>query len=122
MSDEGNVVEFKVTAPSARMKQFDDVANKRRSCEHKRVEVWGTEPILECSDCGGVVDPYDWIRKRCRDWKQMVDSVKYNVASAKEELDGLKTAIRLLRKEYKDELEKARACRELFVRPPRRSF
>lgn len=124
MSDEtgGNVVEFKVTAPSARMKQFDDVADKRRFCKHVHVEIWGNEPILECGDCGGVVDPYKWIRDRCSDWRQMVGAVEFKVHEAKEELEGLRTAVRMLRGEYKDELEKARACRELFVRPPRRSF
>lgn len=87
-----------------------------------RVAVWGNEPILECSDCGGVVDPYKWIRERCADWKQMVDAVQWKVSAAKEELEGLRTAIRLLRKEYKDEVEKARAERNMFVQPPRRSF
>lgn len=119
-----NVVEFKSAAPSARMKQFDDLPelNKRRFCGHKHVVVWGTEPIIECADCGGVVDPYKWIRDRCADWREMEAAISYKIQAAKEELEGLRAAVRMLRGEYKDEMEKARACRELFVRPPRRSF
>lgn len=123
MSDDaGNIVEFKASAPTARMKQFDDVPDKRRFCKHVHVEIWGNEPILECGDCGGVVDPYKWIRDRVSDWRQMESAVAFKVREAKEELEGLRASIRILRGEYKDELEKARACRELFVRPPRRSF
>ena len=122
MADGGNIVKFQAGAPSARMKSLTDDLAKRRCCKHEHVEIWMNEPILECADCGGVVDPYTWIRNRVTDWKQMVNAVEWKVRETKEELEGLKAQVRILRAEYKDELEKARACRELFVRPPRRSF
>lgn len=122
MADENNIVVFRTAAPSARLKEFDDKESARRFCKHPSIIVWPNEPILECRDCSGVVDPYYWIRERCNDWERVQQEVDWKASSAKEELEGLRTAIRLLRKEYKDEVEKARAERSMFVQPPRRSF
>ena len=116
-----DIVDISTAAPSARFKVLDR-DDKRLRCPHKRIEVWPKEPIIECADCGAVVDPFQWIRDRCADWKQMVASVDWKVADAKRELEELKREIRLLRKEFKDEAEKEAASRRLMVMPPRKSF
>jgi hypothetical protein len=121
MSEDGKVINFKTAAPSARMKQFD-AADKRPSCPHHHIEIWHKEPIIECQDCGAVVDPYYWIRQRCEDWRQMEDAVQWRINAAKRELEELRVAVRLVRKEYKDEAEKRQAERQLMVMPPQRSF
>lgn len=124
MSEEDNIVNFKAaSAPSARVKTWRDVGEKRAMCRHTHVEVYSNEPILECKDCGGIVDPYVWIRQRCADWKQMEDAIHYRITSAKDEYENLKKAIRHLRGEWKDEVEKNRAERHsLMIRPPAKSF
>lgn len=124
MADETNIVDFKASAaPSARVKTWQDVGEKRAMCRHTHVEVYSNEPILECKDCGGIVDPYVWIRKRCSDWKQMEDAVQCRISMAKAEYEDLKKAVRHLRGEWKDEVEKNRAeRRSLMIRPPQKSF
>ena len=124
MSDEAKVIDFKShTAPSARVKSWQDVGDKRSACPHIHVEVYDKEPILECRDCGGIVDPYWWIRRRCADWKQMTDAVEYKVKDTKRELEELRVAVRHLRGEWKDAAEKNAAERHsLMIVKPRRSF
>jgi hypothetical protein len=117
--EEDNIIEFRKAAPSARLKPFDGT-EKHATCKHDRVEIWRREPILECADCGVVVDPYAWIRDRVSDWHHMVSEVEYRRSEAQRELDGLKEKLRILRKEYGSEVEKRRAEHALMVLPPQR--
>lgn len=118
MSEE-NVIEFRKAAPSARLKEFEGT-EKHVACQHRHVEIWRREPILECADCGVVVDPYAWIRDRVIDWRQMVSDVEYRRDEAQRELNELKARLRVLRKEYSSEIEKRQAEHALMVLPPRR--
>lgn len=106
MDDSGNVVEFKKGAPSARLKSLA-VDDKRRGCPHRSIEVWPKEPIIECATCGTVVDPYWWLRERCADWREMVQSVEWRRDEAKRELDELRAQLRVLE-------------RQLMIMPPRK--
>lgn len=114
------VVTFRSASPSARLKKFD-ADDKRQQCQHKRIEVWRKEPIIECAECGAVVDPYWWMRERCQDWRQMVDAVTYRRDEAQRELDELKKHLRILRKEYATEAERIRAEQQLMHMPPRKA-
>lgn len=118
MADD-NVIDFKQGAPSAKMKRFDGT-EKHLSCKHRHVEIWRREPILECTDCGVVVDPWQWIRDRCSDWKEMLAAVEWKRDEAQRELNELKERLRVIRKEYASEIEKRRAEHALMVLPPRR--
>lgn len=122
MSDESGdstIVDFRSAAPSMRIKPRE-VGDHRAFCKHKQIEVWAAEPIITCSSCGATVDPFSWLRDRCRDWQQLRDTALYQVEEAKREMAELKTAIRLLRKEYADEAEKSHVERQLMVLPPRK--
>ena len=119
MPDEDNIIEFRVGAPSARLKDLD-WKDKRSRCEHRRVEIWRKEPILECSDCGAVVDAHQWIRDRCQDWAQVMSNLKFKRQEIETEIEQLKKARRILRKKYKDENERRAAERALMVMPPQR--
>lgn len=116
---EDKVVAFRAGAPSMRLKSLD-WTDKRAHCKHVAVQVWQDEPILECKDCGAVVDPYRWIRDRCATWKKMEDEVGYRVKAAKGEMEDLQKSLRILRGEYKDERERRQAETALMVLPPRR--
>lgn len=118
--DEENVVSFRSASPSARLKKFDH-DDKRQHCQHKSIEVWCKEPIIECTACGAVVDPYWWIRERCNDWREMVAAITWRRDEAQRELDELKARLRILRKEYATEAERIRAESQLMHMPPQRS-
>lgn len=117
MSDE-NVVSFRAAAPSARMKTFDK-PDARALCDHRQVQVWRREPILECEKCGAVVDPYEWIRGRVQDWDRMQESLEYRREEVIRETKQLQAALRILKGEYKDEQERRMAERALMVLPGR---
>lgn len=119
MTDDSNIIEFQKGAPSARLKQFEGT-EKHVGCKHRRVEIWPREPILECADCGVVVDAHAWIRDRVIDWRQMVNDVEWKRDEAQRELNELKERLRILRKEYNSEIEKRRAEAALMALPPRR--
>lgn len=119
MSDEDNIVEFRTGAPSARLKNLD-WQDKRARCKHKRVEIWRKEPILECTDCGAVVDAHQWIRDRCQDWAQVMSNLKFKKQEIEAEIDELKKARRILRRKYKDERERREAEGALMHMPPQR--
>lgn len=119
MADDSNIVEFRAGAPSARLKQFDGT-EKHVGCQHRRVEIWPREPILECADCGVMVDAHEWIRSRVHDWRQMVSAVEWKRDEAQREINELKERLHMLRKEYATEIEKRRAEHALMVMPPRR--
>jgi hypothetical protein len=119
MADEDNIVEFRAAAPSARLKNLD-WQDKRARCRHKRVEIWRKEPILECTDCGAVVDAHQWIRDRCQDWAQVMSNLKFKKQEIEAEIGELKKARRILRKKYKDDREKRDAERALMHMPPQR--
>lgn len=119
MADEAdNIVNFRSGAPSARLKHLD-WSDERTRCQHKRVEVWAKEPILECADCKAIVDPYQWIRDRCRDWDEIESTHKFRKAEMKSEENSLRKALRLLRGEYADVKERREAERSLMVLPKR---
>lgn len=126
MSDAGsdNVVSFRAAAPSARLKELD-WTDKRARCEHKKIEVWAKEPILECRDCGAVVDPYAWIRSRINDWRYWQEAERAKYDDLKREREDLQKQVRILRGEYKDEAERVAAeraaARAVAIMPPRRS-
>lgn len=115
-----NVIGFRPGPPSARLKSLD-WKDKRANCRHRRIEVWTKEPIIECADCGAVVDPYAWMRATIGEWKEMVDAVKYQRRAIEGEIEELKKGLRILRKEYRDEREKQEAANHLMIMPPRRS-
>ena len=114
MSDESKVVSIRDGAPSARLK-FPDWSDKRARCEHKQVEIWAKEPIIECSMCGAVVDPYEWLRARCRDWHSLHASLEHKRDEISREIKQLSEALRVLRGEYKSEAEKRAAERSLHI-------
>lgn len=117
--EDDKIVAFRPGVPSMRLKSLD-WTDKRAHCKHTAIEVWQDEPILECKDCGAVVDPYRWIRDRCATWKRMEDEVDYRVKEAKGELKELTKALRILRGEYEGERERRQAETALMVLPPRR--
>jgi len=119
--DDGNIVDFKSSAPSARLKSFDRSA-KHTSCRHKQIEVWHREPIIECQNCGVVVDPYQWIRDRCRDHDQMMNSLEYQKQALQGEIEELKKMRRVLRREYRDERERRDTERAVAVLPPQSRY
>ena len=119
MADEENIIEFRAATPSARLKKLD-WQDKRSRCPHRRVEIWSKEPILECADCGAVVDAHQWIRDRCQDWAQMMSNLKFKRQEIETEIEELKKARRILRKKYKDEREKREAERAIMIMPPQR--
>lgn len=119
MPDDDKVVSFRSGAPSARLKELH-WNDKRALCQHMSVEVWTSEPILECADCGAVVDPYQWIRNRVKDWAHMENEAKYRVDDAKREIADLKKTLKALRGEVDDAAEANRVKHALMVMPPRR--
>ena len=122
-AEDNNVVSFRAAAPSARLKDLD-WTDKRAQCKHKNVEIWAKEPIIECSECGAVVDPYDWIRDRVKDWRHWhhAEFIKYK--ELKREREELQKQVRILRGEYRDEAERVaaerNAARAIAVMPPRK--
>jgi hypothetical protein len=123
MSDDGesNVVEFRRldSSPSAQLKRLD-ITDKKRSCQHKKVHIWVSEPILECKDCGAIVDPYWWMRQTIGSWSSIYDGIKFQENEARKELEALKREIRKLRREFKDEAERQAPDREIMRLPPSR--
>jgi hypothetical protein len=113
------IVAFRSAAPSMRLKSLD-WTDKRSQCKHFAVQVWSNEPILECCDCGAVVDPYQWIRARIAAWSNMEIDASFRVKEARAELEELKKTLRVLRAEYKDEKERREAETALMVLPRRR--
>ncbi len=118
MADDNVINLMDAAVPSARLKQLD-WSDKRARCEHKHVLVWSNEPILECKDCGGIVDPYQWIRGRARDWKSIIDNVEGKKKLIEMEIADLQKALRLLKGEFKDERERQEAKRMLMILPKR---
>lgn len=116
-----DVIDIKKALPSARFKSLE-WSDKRTTCKHDQVEIWPREPILECSNCGAVVDAYAWIRQVCERWRDMEAQVRFKVADMKREADDLKKALRILRAEYKDENERRQAERALMIMPPRKHY
>lgn len=114
---EEKVVDFRKAAPSARLKALD-WKDKRSRCEHYRVEIWQKEPILECADCGAVVDPHVWIRKTVGDWARVIERQKWEMNAAKIECDEIKQQLRMLRKEFANEAEKHKYDSCLMMLPP----
>jgi hypothetical protein len=117
-----NIISFQSAAPSARFRKLDTTdagERKRQTCQHRAVLVWSREPVLECKDCGGIVDPYQWIRDRVRDWENMISAEKYKVDEIKRESEQLKKALRFLRKEFADEREKYEAEHAVATLPPK---
>lgn len=84
--------------------------------------MWQSETVIECADCGAVVDPYVWIRARCHDWHQMLDHIQDQEKQAKAELEKIKKSLRLLRKEYESEVEKKAVESAVMILPPKRSI
>jgi hypothetical protein len=119
VSEPDNIVSFRAAGASALFKDRQTLPERRLDCRHKPIWVYADEPILECRNCGAIVDPFRWIRDRVNEWKSMQAAVDWKIAEAKRELDGLRTAIRQLRGEWKDESEKRRT---LMIQPPRKSF
>lgn len=119
MDDEtpSNVVALQLPRPSARLKRLD-FTDPRARCQHEKVEIWPNQPRIECKACGALVDPYDWLRKHCREWQRMEDDLEAERQNVRDEIEELKKARRLLRQEYADEVEKRRTERAIMVLPP----
>lgn len=116
MSDD-KVVAFRAGDGRPRLKSLS--GNEQRAmCQHDEVEIWPREPILECAQCGAVVDPYEWIRKAVGRWKRFEQAAQWKVDELKREADELMAGLRILRAEYKDEAERRRAERAIAHLPP----
>lgn len=113
------VIDLKSRGPSAALKKLE-WTDKRSSCQHERIEIWPREPIIECADCGVVVDPYYWLRRVCERWRMVEDTAAYRARALKDEADEIKKSLRILRAEYKDESERREAERSLMRLPPRK--
>jgi hypothetical protein len=113
-----NVVSIRTAAPSASVRERE-WSDKKAQCEHKAITIDSSEPVIECRDCGAIVDPYRWIRDRCRDWSRWIDNEQYRQREMRDETKRLQAALRLVRKEYRDEQERRVAEREIMVLPGR---
>lgn len=119
-ADDSNVIDFVGAGVPGMAIKPRDIGDPRRFCKHRQIMVSSDEPIIECATCHAYVDPYNWLRERCADYKKLYDAQTSLVEEAKRELAELKTALRLLRREYADEAEKRRAESSLMILPPRR--
>lgn len=117
--DGGKVIAFRKAPPSSRLKRLED-DEMRLTCRHINVEIWAAEPILECTDCGAVVDPYAWIRTLTREWDAYEKRREDTKREVEREMAELQKRLRILRKEYQDESERCAAEREIAVLPPRK--
>jgi hypothetical protein len=120
MSDD-NVVSFRKDVPSARLKRLD-WNDKRATCRHRCIEVWVKEPIIECSDCGAVVDPFAWIRDLTNEWEEVDRRRDQLRQDAEREMAEIKKQLRMLRGDLRDEKERREAERAVMVLPPRRTL
>ncbi|MDR3437162.1 hypothetical protein [Telmatospirillum sp.] len=55
-------------------------------CSHGRLQIDTERRMLECKDCGRIIDPYDYLMK-CAEAEE---SVYYTVRHLREEVDALK--------------------------------
>lgn len=117
--DESNVLDLKAGLPSARLKRLD-FGDKRARCRHRAIAVWPREPIIECVNCGAVVDPYEWIRTVCRNWEMMKNNQEIERAETAAEIAELKKALKVLRREYAGEAERRQLESAVAILPPRR--
>jgi hypothetical protein len=79
--------------PDLQRKKHVDGDRKDPLCKHWKIYVWTREPIIECQDCGAIVDPYYWLRLTMDNWDNMHARVKFQVDEMKREQDALKKAI-----------------------------
>lgn len=116
MSDDDKVVPFVPSTPSMAFKERGgDI--KRAICKHWRIAVSQDEPMIECRDCGAIVDPYRWLRQSIGQWDGAIREREFKIQQLDGEIEGRKTALRLIRKEYESEAEKRRAERAIAVLP-----
>jgi hypothetical protein len=116
MSETDNVVAFERDLPTSKLKPRNpDKAN----CRHRKIWVSQDEPMVECVQCGSVVDPYAWIRAFTADWNAIQMSHELFKKAAAEEQAEIKRKLRQLRKEYASEAERLRDDREVMVMPAR---
>ena len=120
MGDDDKVVQFRSAELPSRVKRPDD-PKRRAGCQHKRTSIWMDEPILECSDCGAIIDPYCWIREQATKWDQIQGRVDYARKEADREMADIKKQLRQLRGEYADEKEHQATKKALMVLPPRKA-
>ena len=112
MSDD-KVVPFVPGVPSMAFRETATNA-KRAFCQHWRIAVDGSEPIIECRDCGAIVDPYQWLRQSIRNWDAPIKTREFKLET---EIENRKRALRILRNECADEAEKRIAARAIAVLP-----
>ena len=54
-------------------------------CSHTHIEVVETDRLLQCTDCGSLLDPFDWLfslAKKERYLKWQMDDLKKNIEEA----------------------------------------
>ena len=116
MTDKGdNIVKLADFAPSLSVKRVD-WTEKRARCKHRAISVWAKEPIVECRDCGAVVDPIQWIRDRCNDFDYLQAEKKRlesDIAALQESKKLARAAVRREREKAHRELD-----RQAMVLPP----
>lgn len=113
--DDDRVVPFVPGTPSMAFREHTD--HKRAFCQHWRIAVDQREPMIECRDCGAIVDPYHWLRQSIRNWDAPIRDREAKIRQLDNEIEGRKKALRLLRKESADEAEKRQAARAIAVLP-----
>lgn len=73
MGDEpkNNVVKLQPRAAGVEIKRMDR-NDKRSTCRHPSVWIWESEPIMECRDCGAMIDPFVWMRANFKKFDQQI--------------------------------------------------
>lgn len=120
-SPDSNVITFRRDVPASRIKRPEGNA-KRQCCQHRQVEIWACEPVLECRDCGAMVDPYDWIRTLTHEWGDVERQHAYRKREAEREMAEIEKKLRALRGEFRDETERREASRAIAVLPARKGL
>jgi len=115
MSDD-KVIKFAPGTPSMAFRERALDA-KKSLCRHWRIAVDSREPIVECRDCGAIVDPYAWIRQSIGNWDGPIREREFKIKQLDDEITNRKSALRILRNECATEAEKRHAARAIAVLP-----
>lgn len=121
MADDEKIIQFRDAAPSVRLKRLE-ATDQRRVCKHRSTLISMEEPILECADCGAIIDPHQWIRILTKEWEQVQNRVEFMRVEAEREMKEIRKQLRVIRGEYADEKERQEVKKTLMVLPPRKAF
>lgn len=92
MSDDGNVIDLgtKMT--------LEPVRSRHTGCRHTSVMVIEDSRLLECSGCGKVIDPFDYLFSHAKGQQCVV----WDLKQIKWELSDLKKTLESLKKEKRN--------------------